>query len=139
MLNKIFKIFSKYILRPIILFIKTISEHFLLWKKKKTPEMKFSMPRIKGCSKYNAINNSEAKFPWFYQYLLKQLKELESAWEEYLEKCQMLNQNQYSEYQSKACLLEECLKCFLFLNSSQTFFKIRYFGRHLPLEMGFQD
>lgn len=69
--------------------------------------------------------------------ILQQLKELESAWEEHLAKCQMLNENQYPEYQSKVCILEECLNCSLFLNS-YIFFKKRYFGRHL-LEMGFQD
>lgn len=39
----------------------------------------------------------------------------------------------------KSMSVEEYLKCFLFPNSSQTVFKRRYFGRQLPLEMGFQD
>lgn len=78
----------------------------------------------------NVTNNSKGQVPMILQ-ILSQLKELESAWEERLAKHQTLNQNQCPEYQSKACLHEKCLKCFLFLNLSQIFFNKRYFGRHL--------
>lgn len=85
---------------------------------------------LKGVHTLNVTNNSKGQVPMILQ-ILSQLKELESAWEERLAKHQTLNQNQCPEYQSKACLHEKCLKCFLFLNLSQIFFNKRYFGRHL--------
>lgn len=91
---------------------------------------------LKGVHSKMLSTTVKAKFPWFYRYLLRQLKELESAWEELLAQHQTLNQNQCPEYQSKACLHEKCFQYFLFLKPSPIFFNKRLFGRHLPFRNG---
>ena len=66
------------------------------------------------------INNGKRQVPIILQ-ILRQVKVFECLVEEHLSKCQTLNQKQSLEYQSKPCLHQKCIKCFLFLNSCQFF------------------
>lgn len=109
----------------------------ILTLKKNAVEASSVYQGLKGVVHHEMLSTTvKAKFPWFYRYLLRQLKELESAWEELLAPHQTLNQNQCPEYQWRACLHEKCFKYFLFLNSSPIFFNTRHFGRHLPFRNG---
>lgn len=100
---------------------------FLILKKKNALDKSSVYQGLKGVHCKMLSTTIKAKFPWFYRYLLRQLKELESAWEEHLAWRQTLNQNQCPEYQSKACLRAACLKCFLFFILNTFFFPRKIF------------
>ena len=80
------------------------------------------------------INNGKRQVPIILQ-ILRQVKVFECLVEEHLSKCQTLNQKQSLEYQSKPCLHQKCIKCFLFLNSYQFYVIQKELYRHMKINV----